>query len=84
MIIEEINIEDKIYPKQLLDLQNPPKKLYAMGNLDLLKEDLFSVVGTRNITEYGLKYGEEICKDLVLRDIPLVSRNGYRNRYFGT
>ena len=84
MIIEEINIEDKIYPKQLLDLQNPPKKLYAMGNLDLLKEDLFSVVGTRNITEYGLKYGEEICRDLVLRDIPLVSRNGYRNRYFGT
>ena len=84
MEIEEVNIEDDIYPKQLLDLEKPPKKLYVKGNLDLLKEELFSVVGTRNITEYGLKYGEEICKDLVLRDISLVSRNGYRNRYFGT
>ena len=84
MEIKEINIEDDIYPKQLLDLEKPPKKLYAMGNIDLLKEDLLSVVGTRYITEYGLKYGEEICKNFVLRDIPLVSRNGYWNRYFGT
>lgn len=84
MQMVEINIKDEIYPKQLLDLKKPPQKLYAMGDLKLLEEDLFSVVGTRNITEYGLKYGGEICKELVLRDIPLVSRNGCWNRYSGS
>lgn len=84
MRVIEINFKDELYPKQLLKLERPPQKLYAMGNLDLLKEDLFSVVGTRDITEYGLKYGEEICKELVLRNIPLVSRNGYWNRYNGS
>ena len=84
MDIIRINIDDKLYPKQLLDLDKPPKKLYALGNLELLKEELFSVVGSRSITDYGKRYGEEICKDLVLRDIPLVSRNGYRNRLFGS
>lgn len=71
--IEEIKIGDSIYPKQLLDLDEPPKKLYAMGNLDLLKEDSFSVVGSRNITDDGRKICREICKELVLRDITLVS-----------
>ena len=80
----EIRIEDDLYPKQLLDLEEPPEKLYALGNLNLLKEDLFSVVGTRRITEYGLKYGEEICRELVLRDIPLVSRISSWSRYFSS
>ena len=84
MEIVEINIKDEIYPKQLLSLKKPPQKLYAMGNLSLLKELLFSVVGTRNITEYGLKYGEKICKELVLRDIPLVSRIGNWSRYISS
>lgn len=84
MRIIEINLKDELYPKQLLDLESPPKKLYGMGNVDLLKEDLFSVVGTRDLTDYGLKYGQEICRELVLRNIPLVSRNGYWNRYNGS
>lgn len=84
MKIIKINYGDEIYPKQLLDLERPPRQLYAIGDAQLLKEDLFSVVGTRKITEYGRKYGEEICRELVLRDIPLVSRNGYWNRYFST
>lgn len=83
MKIIEINQTDEIYPKGLLTIKNPPLKLYALGNIKLLQEDLFSVVGTRHITDYGKKYGEEICKELVLRNIVLVSRNGYRNRYFG-
>lgn len=73
MDIIEINCTDNIFPKQLLSLKHSPKKLFAIGNLDLFKEDLFSVVGTRKITEYGVKYGKKICKELVLRDIPLVS-----------
>ena len=76
----KITQNDSIYPRQLFELKNPPKVLYAIGNIEILKEDLFSVVGSRGITEYGIKYGEKICRELVLRDIPLVSRISYRNR----
>ena len=43
------------------------------GNIELLKEKCFSVVGSRGITEYGKKYCKKICKELALRDIPIVS-----------
>ena len=43
------------------------------GNINLLKEKSFSVVGSRGITEYGRKYCKRICKELVLRNIPIVS-----------
>lgn len=43
------------------------------GNIELLNEKCFSVVGSRGITDYGKKYCRKICKELVLRDIPIVS-----------
>lgn len=73
MRIQEINIEDINYPKQLLDLEDPPKKLYTLGNISLLNEESFSIVGTRYITDEGKKNCEEISKELALRDITLVS-----------
>ena len=68
-----INFEDIEYPESLRMIENAPKKIYAMGNINLLKEENISVVGTRRISDYGKRYGKEICKDLVLRDIPIVS-----------
>lgn len=73
MEIMQINKNDNLYPKQLLDLDSPPKKLYAIGNLDLLKESGFSVVGTRKITEYGKRNCKKICKEFALRNVPLIS-----------
>lgn len=34
----EININDEIYPTKLKNIKNAPKKLYARGNLGLLRE----------------------------------------------
>lgn len=68
-----INFEDIEYPESMRMIENAPKKIYAMGNINLLKDENISVVGTRRISDYGKKYGKEICKDLVLRDIPIVS-----------
>ena len=68
-----INFEDVEYPESLRMIENAPKKIYAMGNINLLKDENISVVGTRRISDYGKRYGKEICKDLVLRDIPIVS-----------
>lgn len=47
---------DNRYPYLLSQLPDKPIVLYAKGNLDLLNyPNLISVVGTRNITDYGKK-----------------------------
>lgn len=73
MDITIINIEDELYPEKLKNINKPPEKLYAMGNLSLLKKEMFAVVGTRKITEYGQKIAEKLCTELAIRDIPIIS-----------
>lgn len=41
------------YPSDLLDLPNPPERVYALGNPLALAGPRVSVVGTRNSTAYG-------------------------------
>lgn len=55
-----IKIGDKDYPKKLLNIYDPPKKLYVIGNEKILKNFSIAVVGARRCT----KYGEEIAKSL--------------------
>lgn len=68
-----ININDEIYPSKLRKISKPPQKLYAIGNLNLLKEDMIAVVGSRKINEYGRKYAKYFSKEIALRNIPIVS-----------
>lgn len=69
--ILEINSDE--LPDKLKEIKNPPKKLYAVGNIKLLHEDCFAIVGTRKISNYGVKICESFTKEFVLRDIPIVS-----------
>ena len=69
----EIKITDIRYPEMLRRLEKPPLKLYAIGNVELLKEEGISVVGTRHITDYGIRHGKEICRELAKRDITIIS-----------
>lgn len=71
MKIIEINQEDM--PLKLKKIKNPPKKLYGIGNINLLKKDAFAIVGTRKITGYGKKYCEYFTKELSLRRVPIIS-----------
>ena len=50
---------DEYYPKRLLQIQNPPEKLYVEGDEQLLNQDAIAIVGTRNCTRYGEKYATE-------------------------
>ena len=57
-------ITDPRYPSLLKDCEDPPIGLYikATSPIDKIfgKNDFISVVGTRNITSYGLQWGMEI------------------------
>jgi DNA processing protein len=52
---------DLDYPKRLKNCADGPVLLYAKGNIDLNRQHVVSIVGTRNATEYG----RELCRQLV-------------------
>ena len=65
-----LKIKDEKYPEKLRQIKNPPKRLYYIGNIELLEKPILAVIGTRNITEYGKKYGKifsiELAKKFVI------------------
>lgn len=68
-----IEIKKDDMPQKLKQIKSPPKKIYAIGNINLLYEDTFAIVGTRKITSYGIKNCEYFAKELYLRGVPIIS-----------
>lgn len=66
-------LENKDFPNKLKRIKNSPERLYLIGNESLLWEDCFGIVGTRKITEYGIKNCENFSKEFAFRKIPVVS-----------
>ena len=73
MKYDVIDINSELYPEKLRIIKKAPKKIYALGNLNLLKIDSFAIVGTRDITNYGKKYAQIFSKEFAIRDIPIIS-----------
>ena len=73
MKINKIEINSKEYPKSLLNISNPPKILYALGNIELLYKPSIAIVGSRKISDYGIKNCRYFAKGLAIRNIPIVS-----------
>ena len=69
----KIDYEDNLYPEKLKEIKDSPKQLYAIGNIDLLKEDMIAIIGTRYITNYGKKYVKKFAKEIALRNITIIS-----------
>ena len=61
--MEKIIIEyaSDLYPERLKNIENPPSRLYAEGNVEILKEIGIAVIGSRTNTQYG----EKMCKKFV-------------------
>ena len=66
-------LDKKDFPEKLKIIPKSPNKLYLIGNIDLLYKDSFGIVGTRKISEYGIRNCEHFTKEFVFRDIPIVS-----------
>ena len=68
-----IEITDKNYPKRLLDIKNPPPKLYVKGNEKLLNNISLAIVGSRKATEYGIKYAQKFAKAIAEYNVTIIS-----------
>jgi len=64
---------DADYPESLDDLTSPPEQLYALGDPDMLRPPIVSIVGTRNPTSYGLRATRAIAGALVSAGVSVVS-----------
>ena len=62
--LTEISLASPLYPKAWKELPDSPKALYALGNTELLKENKFTVVGSRRTSAQALKLGAKIAEEL--------------------
>ena len=61
------------YPERLRYIENPPIRLYARGNIEVLHEIGISVIGSRTNTQYGDKMCKKFVKNLVEYNINIIS-----------
>lgn len=64
MKIKQINYEDSEYPKLLRNINNPPKKLNVLGNVELLNKQGIAIIGSRNCTDIGKKIAGNFAQKL--------------------
>ena len=57
----------------MLEIKNHPKKLYAIGNIELLQNKSLAIVGTRENTEYGAEYAKKFAGKISKTGITIIS-----------
>ncbi len=79
--IKTITIESPEYPQELLEIKEPPQKIYYMGNIELLKRRCIAIVGTRKASQLGRELSFSFAKNLNERDLSIVSGLASRHRW---
>lgn len=71
--IQRWNRESSHYPKELLDLSQPPAQLFAIGRESAIATPRVSIVGTRSSTAYGERIARSLTRTLVRAGVSIVS-----------
>lgn len=70
-------ITDESYPEKLKHCPDAPIVLFSKGAIDLKHKKIISIVGTRNITNYGKEVLEALIADLLIFNPVIVSGLAY-------
>lgn len=76
----EINIayfQNENYPDRLKHCIDGPVLLFTSGNIDLKNKKIISIVGTRQITSYGMEFCRKLMEDLAPLDPIIISGFAY-------
>jgi DNA processing protein len=65
--------DDPAYPRQLLEIYDPPAVLRVRGDVEALSRPGIAIVGTRHPTPYGLGMAERLACDLAARGLIILS-----------
>jgi DNA processing protein len=71
--IEVITIKDKKYPAILKEIYNPPALLYIKGAITSEDEIALAVVGTRQVTQYGVRVTPKLVEGLSQNGLTIIS-----------
>lgn len=74
-----IPVADTRFPERLKQAQDAPIMLYMRGNADLNKRHIISMVGTRQMTDYGREMCERFIQELPMEcpDVMVLSGLAY-------
>lgn len=75
--IECLYFMDSNYPEKLKHCIDGPILLFQSGNIDLKKQRIISIVGTRKITTYGIAFCEQLVEQLAVFNPVIVSGFAY-------
>ena len=68
-----ITFKSDAYPDSLKEIPEPPLALYSRGNVELLNENLFGVVGSRKSIPLSLNIAKDFASELVNNGFTLVT-----------
>lgn len=68
---------DEDFPRRLRQCPDTPIVLYSKGNFEMNHAKIISVVGTRNITPYGVRIVEELLASIQEKDVLVISGLAY-------
>ena len=71
--IKPLFLTDHEYPQRLLNCFDPPTMLFYKGHAELNALRIVAIVGTRNNTEYGKVFTENLVKSLAGLNVMVVS-----------
>lgn len=77
-ILSNLNISylclwEKEYPKKLKDINDPPILIFYKGNKEHFKQDSFSIVGSRRMSDYGKNSVKKFVEGFKYFNLNLVS-----------
>lgn len=68
-----IEYNSDLYPTSLKSIENPPHKLYAEGNLNLLNSNAISIIGSRVCSVKGFSSAKQFARDLASQGLTIIS-----------
>ena len=70
----KINMNSRYYPERLRNIDDAPRELYCLGNLELLNyKNNIAMIGSRNCSSYGERAAKDFAYNLAKEDICIVS-----------
>lgn len=69
--------EDELYPERLKHCPDGPTVLFQSGAIDLQNKRVINIVGTRQVTPYGIEFTKKLISDLAVLNPIIVSGFAY-------
>ncbi|MDD6795920.1 MAG: DNA-processing protein DprA [Clostridiaceae bacterium] len=68
-----ITFNNSYYPAKLREIQGFPYALFYKGNIEILKEKIVGIVGSRKCSSYGIEVARLLTKELISYNITIIS-----------